>query len=81
MLSGGAGNDTFSAILGADVLTDGDTITNFTSGAAADTTQRFLCNTTTGVLTYDGDGSGLGAAVTLATLNVRTLASMEIIIF
>ncbi|MBF0615059.1 MAG: hypothetical protein G8237_12775 [Magnetococcales bacterium] len=51
-----------------------------TTGSATSTTQRFLFNTTNGVLKYDPDGSGAAAAVTMATLNVRSLAASQILI-
>jgi len=41
---------------------------------------RFVFNTTTGALTYDADGNGAGAAVTIATLNVRTLGASDILV-
>ncbi|HLO79126.1 MAG TPA: right-handed parallel beta-helix repeat-containing protein [Magnetospirillum sp.] len=50
------------------------------TGAATSTAQRFLFNTTTGVLTYDANGSGQGGAVTIATLNVRSLSAADIAI-
>lgn len=50
------------------------------SGLATSVVQRFLFNTTNGVLKYDADGSGAGVAVTIATLNVRSLASTDITI-
>ncbi|HYD71000.1 DUF4347 domain-containing protein [Azospirillum sp.] len=45
-----------------------------TAGAA------FVFNTRTGVLSFDADGSGSGAAVTIATLNVRTLSHTDILV-
>ncbi|MBF0214175.1 MAG: hypothetical protein HQM00_11550 [Magnetococcales bacterium] len=50
------------------------------TGTANSTSQRFLFNTGTGVLKYDSDGSGSAAAVTMATLNVRTLSASQILI-
>ncbi|HYH18863.1 MAG TPA: Ig-like domain-containing protein [Azospirillum sp.] len=41
----------------------------------------FVFNTKTGVLSFDADGTGAGAAVTLATLNVRTLSNTDILVF
>jgi Ca2+-binding RTX toxin-like protein len=50
--------------------------TAFVSGAgvttAANINQRFIFNTTTGSLVFDADGSGVGAAVQIATLPVST---------
>ncbi|HYH19533.1 MAG TPA: calcium-binding protein, partial [Azospirillum sp.] len=40
----------------------------------------FVFNTRTGVLSFDADGSGTGAAVTIATLNVRTLSASDILV-
>jgi len=40
----------------------------------------FVFNTRTGVLSFDADGSGTGAAVTIATLNVRTLSHIDILV-
>lgn len=50
------------------------------TGFATTTAQRFLFNNSNGVLAYDTDGSGTAAAVTIATLNVRTLTSADIMI-
>lgn len=50
------------------------------NGAATTAAQRFLFNTTDGVLAYDADGNGSGAAITIATLNVRSLAETDITI-
>ncbi|HLO78410.1 MAG TPA: calcium-binding protein [Magnetospirillum sp.] len=50
------------------------------NGGATTTAQHFLFNTTTGALRYDADGSGRGAAVTIATLNVHSLAASDIMI-
>ncbi|MBF0212316.1 MAG: hypothetical protein HQM00_01990 [Magnetococcales bacterium] len=50
------------------------------SGSASTTSQRFLFNTSTGVLRYDADGTGSSAAVTIATLNVRSLSASQILI-
>ncbi|HYD70582.1 calcium-binding protein, partial [Azospirillum sp.] len=40
----------------------------------------FVFNTRTGALSFDADGSGAGAAVTIATLNVRTLSHTDILV-
>lgn len=48
------------------------------TGAASNRTQRFLFNTSNGVLKYDPDGNSSRSAVTIATLNVRTLAASQI---
>ncbi|WP_281173349.1 DUF4347 domain-containing protein [Azospirillum halopraeferens] len=40
----------------------------------------FVFNTTTGVLSFDADGTGSGAAVAIATLNVRTLSHTDILV-
>ncbi|MBF0111064.1 MAG: M10 family metallopeptidase [Magnetococcales bacterium] len=49
------------------------------SGNASTTSQRFLFNTSTGVLKYDPDGSGSQSAVTIATLsNVSTLSASSL---
>jgi len=53
---------------------------NFTLDAAADGDDWFVFNTTTGVLSFDADGSGAGAAVTLATLNVTMLSATDILV-
>lgn len=51
------------------------------SGTASSTSQRFLFNTTTGVLSYDSDGNGSGSAVTIATLSgVTSLSASRILI-
>jgi hypothetical protein len=42
-----------------------------TTGAAADTNNFLLFNTTTGALSYDADGNGSGAAVQFATLTTK----------
>ncbi|MBF0213931.1 MAG: Ig-like domain-containing protein, partial [Magnetococcales bacterium] len=49
------------------------------TGAANSGNQRFLFNTGTGVLKYDADGNGSLAAVTVATLNVRSLSASHIL--
>ncbi|HYD64468.1 DUF4347 domain-containing protein [Azospirillum sp.] len=40
----------------------------------------FVFNTRTGVLSFDADGAGAGVAVTVATLNVRTLSHTDILV-
>ncbi|MBF0614587.1 MAG: hypothetical protein G8237_09270 [Magnetococcales bacterium] len=50
------------------------------SGLASTTSQRFLFNTSTGLLRYDPDGTGANTAVSLATLNVRTLSASQLLI-
>ncbi|MBF0214492.1 MAG: hypothetical protein HQM00_13190 [Magnetococcales bacterium] len=51
------------------------------SGAANSTSQRFLFNTTTGVLKFDPDGTGSSAAVTIATLSrVTSLSASHIVL-
>ena len=50
--------------------------------AAHDSTDRLIYNDKTGVLTYDSDGSGSGAAIEIATLsNKGTLASTDFWVF
>ncbi|HYD64607.1 calcium-binding protein, partial [Azospirillum sp.] len=53
---------------------------NFALDAAADGDDWFVFNTTTGVLSFDADGSGTGAAVAVATLNVTTLGNTDILV-
>nr|WP_222530775.1 calcium-binding protein [Azospirillum sp. 412522] len=50
----------------------------FALDTPVDGNDRFIFNTTTGVLSYDADGSGSGAAVAMAALNVRTLSASDI---
>ncbi|MBF0627904.1 MAG: hypothetical protein HQL91_06765 [Magnetococcales bacterium] len=50
------------------------------TGVATTTAHRFLFNTSTGVLRYDADGTGSGSAVSIATLNVRSLSASQIAI-
>ncbi|MBF0628511.1 MAG: peptidylprolyl isomerase [Magnetococcales bacterium] len=51
------------------------------TGTATTLAQRFLFNTSTGVLRYDPDGSGAAAAVTMVTLNhVRSLSNSQIVL-
>ncbi|HLO77181.1 MAG TPA: family 16 glycosylhydrolase [Magnetospirillum sp.] len=50
------------------------------TGSAADGATRFVFNTTTGVLSYDADGTGSAVAVAVATLNVHTLSAANLVI-
>nr|WP_246338183.1 cadherin-like domain-containing protein [Azospirillum oleiclasticum] len=52
----------------------------FALNAAADADTRFIFDTTTKVLSYDADGTGAGAAVGLASLNVSTLSNTNIFV-
>lgn len=47
-------------------------------GQATTSTQRFLFDTTHGILRYDSDGTGPHAAIPLATLGVRSLAADDL---
>ncbi|NGZ29371.1 MAG: calcium-binding protein [Magnetococcales bacterium] len=49
-------------------------------GKATGSGQRFVFNTKTGTLSYDADGNGSAAAVTVATLNVKSLKAGDILI-
>jgi len=51
---------------------------NFALNNPADGNDWFVFNTTTRVLSFDADGSGTGAAVAIATLNVTTLSATDI---
>lgn len=51
-----------------------------TTGLATTTRQRFVFNTTTGVLSYDADGSGSTAPVEIATLNITNLSASNILV-
>ena len=51
----------------------------FALDAPTDADDRFIFDTATGTLSYDADGSGSGAAVVMATLNVRTLSASDIV--
>jgi len=46
----------------------------------ATTGAQFVFSTRTGVLSFDADGVGAGAAVAIATLNVRTLSANDILV-
>ncbi|RJF78174.1 hypothetical protein D3877_23945 [Azospirillum cavernae] len=50
----------------------------FALNAPVDADDRFVFNTTTGVLSYDPDGNGAMAATAIAALNVRTLSASDI---
>ena len=50
----------------------------FALNATADADDRFVFNTTTRILSYDADGSGVGAAVSLAYLTVGTISAADI---
>lgn len=50
------------------------------NGSATNTTQRFLFNTTTRLLSYDVDGTGGNAAIALATLNITTLTAASLLV-
>lgn len=51
----------------------------FALDAPVDADDRFIFDTTTGVLSYDADGIGSGAAITMAALNVSTLSASDIV--
>ncbi|WP_435539655.1 calcium-binding protein, partial [Azospirillum sp. ST 5-10] len=51
---------------------------HFALGAPGDADDWFVFDTATGVLSFDADGSGAGTAVTVATLNVRSLSASDI---
>lgn len=51
----------------------------FALDAPVDANDRFIFNTTTGVLSYDADGIGSGAGIAIATLNVKTLSASDIV--
>ncbi|HYD67955.1 calcium-binding protein [Azospirillum sp.] len=53
---------------------------NFALNAPGDANDWFVFNTSTGVLSFDADGSGTGAAVSIAVLNVRTLSASDIVV-
>ncbi|NYZ22635.1 beta strand repeat-containing protein, partial [Azospirillum oleiclasticum] len=50
----------------------------FALNAAADADDRFVFDTTTRILSYDADGSGIGAAVSLAYLAAGTITAADI---
>ncbi|MGQ9367075.1 beta strand repeat-containing protein [Azospirillum sp. ST 5-10] len=51
---------------------------HFALGASVDGDDWFVFDTATGVLSFDADGSGTGAAVVIATLDTRTLTHSDI---
>ena len=56
--------------------------TFFVNGAATGAAGAFLYNTTSGIVSWDADGNGAGAAVTIATLTTKpviTAADFEIV--
>lgn len=57
----------FIALSAKGTLAIGNFVTN-TSGVAADIDDYIIYNTTSGALSYDADGSGVGAAVHFATI-------------
>jgi VCBS repeat-containing protein len=56
------------------------TANRFSSGGAQTADTRFIFNPTTQTLSYDADGSGVGAAVDLVKLNVTTLSYTNIFV-
>jgi|GEM_PF-1471486 len=62
--------------LTASQLAQGRLVCNAT-GTASGTGAQVIFNTRTGVLTYDGNGTGSGGATTIATLTIRTLAASD----
>jgi len=56
------------------------TAQHFALDNPASANAQFVFSTATGVLSFDADGSGAGAAVTIATLNVRTLSASDIVV-
>lgn len=62
--------------LTARQLAQGRLVCNAT-GTASGSGAQFIFNNRTGVLTYDGNGTGSGGATTLATLTIRTLSSSD----
>lgn len=74
---------TVMSALGAnDLFSAGDArFAANSSGAAQDSTDRVIFNTTTRQLFYDADGNGAGAAVLIATLQSGTsLAATDIVV-
>lgn len=66
---------------GFDGLPTGQLSTDrFSSNGVMTGDTRFVFNDTTRVLSYDADGSGIGAAVDLVKLNVSTLGSANIFV-
>ena len=64
--------------LTSSLLAGGRFVANRT-GTAAGSRAQFIFNTQTGALTYDRNGTSSGAAVTIATLNVRSLSATDLI--
>ncbi|HLO76329.1 MAG TPA: calcium-binding protein [Magnetospirillum sp.] len=62
-----------------DQLAVGGRLTSNRAGAAVGTLAQFTFNTSNGVLCYDADGTRSGAAVAIATLNVRSLAYSDFV--
>jgi len=62
--------------LTASQLALGRLVCNAT-GTASGSGAQFIFNNRTGVLTYDGNGTGSGGATTIATLTIRTLSSSD----
>lgn len=63
--------------LTSSLLASGRFIANRT-GTASGSQAQFIFNTQTGALSYDSNGTGSGAAVTIATLNVRSLSATDL---
>ncbi|MGQ9365073.1 SwmB domain-containing protein [Azospirillum sp. ST 5-10] len=61
-----------------DLATGTLSAANFALDNPTTTNAGFVFNTRTGALSFDADGSGAGAAVTVATLDVRTLSASDI---
>lgn len=69
-----------SGLVGGTGLVLGTTF--FVNGAATGAAGAFLYNTTSGVVSWDADGNGAGAAVTIATLTTKpviTAADFDIV--
>ncbi len=70
--------------LSAGVLPTTAFLSGAGAGAATDAAQRFIYNSTSGVLTFDADGTGIIDAITLLTLSgvtAPTLANTNIVVF
>lgn len=71
-------DDQYSALMGG--ITNGNVSANAT-GVAADANDYLLFNTTSKMLSYDADGNGAGAAVSIAMLTgVATLNASDFVI-